>query len=212
MRRLVATLLMVIALTVAPFGASDANAGGKKTPASKAPTVQRLSSYFSLPGGGQSVTITGSGFRGATSVAFGDAHVTPTMVSDSSVTVKVPSHVAATVDVTVTVGSVTSQAVDAGKFIYHNQAPAGATVTPGTDTSNGFYFCMSAVPCSPIASTTSKFSNSVTCRITNSDFGPFGFTWRQGASERFGLNVTYSGTMLEITCDGVVGRTNSWPN
>ena len=153
-----------------------------------------------------------SGFRKATSVSFGDARATPTVISDSSITVKVPSHPVGTVDVRVTVGSVTSQAVAMSKFVYHNQAPAAANVTPGTYVPDGPIICVMGGPCAPIASTTSAFTESVTCRVTNSDYGPLGYIWSQRANERFGLNVSYSGTMLEITCDGVVGRTNKWPN
>ena len=211
MRRWLGTLLTVTALLLAPLGAADANAAGRQAPASKAPRVQRLSSYFGLPDGGQTVTITGSGFKRATSVSFGDVRVTPTVISDSSIKVTVPSHQSATVDVKVTAGSVTSQAVAAGKFVYHYQAPTGAKVTPGTYVPNGPVLCMSGGSCSPIASITSGFTNNVTCQVTNSDYGPLGLIWSQGANQKYGLNVTYSGSMIEITCDGVVGRTNSWP-
>ncbi len=210
MRRWVGTLLMVTALLVGPLGASDANAAGK-APSSKAPTVQRLSSYFSLPAGGQTVTITGSGFRKATSVSFGDVRVTPTVISDSSIKVTAPSHQVGTVDVRVSVGSVTSQAGAMSKFVYHNQAPVGATVTPVTYVPS-LSVCMSGGSCSPIASTTSGFTGNVTCLVTNSDYGPLGFVWSQGGNDSFRLNVSYSGTMLEITCDGVVGGTTRWPN
>lgn len=212
MRRWLGTLLTVTALLIGPLGAADANAAGRQAPARKAPTVQRLSSYFGLPSGGQSVTITGTGFKRATSVSFGDVRVTPTVISDSSIKVTVPSHQPATVDVRVTVGSVTSQAVATGKFVYHLPAPAGAKVTPATYVPSGLLVCMSGGSCSPIASVTSGFTNDVTCQVTNSDYGPLGLIWRQGANATYKLNVTYSGSMIEITCDGVVGRTNSWPN
>lgn len=212
MRRWVGTLLMVTAMMLGTLGASDANAAGPKAPSPKAPTVQRLSSYFSLPDGGQSVTITGSGFRKATGVSFDNVSVTPTVISDSTITVKAPSHQTGMVDIRVTVGSVTSQAVAMSKFVYHNQAPAGAKVTPGTYVPDGPIICMMGGNCAPMASTTSGFSGSVTCRVTNSDFGPMGLIWSQGPNASFPLNVSYSGTMLEITCDGVVGRTTKWPN
>ena len=63
MRRWLGTLLTVTALLLAPLGAADANAAGRQAPASKAPRVQRLSSYFGPPDGGQTVTITGSGIK-----------------------------------------------------------------------------------------------------------------------------------------------------
>lgn len=207
MRRWLSTSLLATALAFAPFGAVDANAAATKTP-----TVQRLDSYFSLLGGGQTITITGSGFRRATRVSFGTVGVTPTVLSDSSIRVKVPAaRTVGTVDVTVTAGLATSKPVDADKFVYHDQAPDAASVTPGTFTPDGPILCMSGAGCSPIAATTSGFNHRVTCRITNSDLGPYDILWEQGANEKLGVFVTFSGKMLEITCDGVVGRTTNWP-
>lgn len=206
MRRWLGTLLLVTTLAFAPFGAADAEAAP-----TKAPTVQRLSSYFGLPTGGQTITITGSGFRKATSVSFGTVRVTPTVLSDSSLTVKVPSQSVGTVEVKVTAGTVTSQVSATGRFVYHDPAPGTAKVTPVTYTPTGLYMCIGGSDCAPIASATSGFNGMVTCQVTNSDYGHLGYLWKQEANSTYRLGDTYSGSFLEITCDGVVGRTTTWP-
>lgn len=67
---------------------------------------------------GTAVTITGTGFTGATSVLFGTTAVTPTTVTDTSITVTAPANVSGTVNVFVVTPSGTSTEVSAGQFTF----------------------------------------------------------------------------------------------
>jgi heme/copper-type cytochrome/quinol oxidase subunit 2 len=87
-----------------------------------APSITGISPNGSSPSGGNSVTITGTGFSSgvAMSVKFGGVAGTGLVVtSPTSLTVTAPAHAAGTVDVVVTAGSVS--ATSAGSFTY--QAP-----------------------------------------------------------------------------------------
>jgi hypothetical protein len=67
------------------------------------PMVSGVSPVSGPPAGGTSVTITGSGFTGATVVTFGGVSATNVVVnSDTSVTATSPAHAAATTNVRVT--------------------------------------------------------------------------------------------------------------
>ncbi len=106
--------------------------------------------------GGTSVTITGSGFSGATAVDFGTTAASSFTVNSAGtqITATSPAEAAGTVDVTVTTGSGTSATSAADQFTYlpmntattlvssQNPATAGqsvkltATVTPANATGN----------------------------------------------------------------------------
>ena len=84
-----------------------------------APTITGISPQGSSPSGGNSVTITGTGFSTgvAMSVKFGGVAGTGLVVtSPTSLTVTAPAHAAGTVDVVVTAGSVI--ATSTGSFTY----------------------------------------------------------------------------------------------
>ena len=86
-----------------------------------APSITGLSPNGSVPSGGTTVTIVGSGFSSgaAMSVTFGGVAGTNLVVtSPTSFTVTVPAHAAGTVDVVVHVGS--ASATLAGSFTYQN--------------------------------------------------------------------------------------------
>jgi len=73
---------------------------------------------------GDSVTITGSGFTGATAVNFGSTPVTYTVDSDTQITVNnVPAGIDGTVEVTVTTPYRTSATSTADQFTCTVQAP-----------------------------------------------------------------------------------------
>lgn len=107
-----------VVLTVAPPptpspGSSDASVG-------IAPTVTAVTPATGTPDGGESVTITGSGFTGATNVFFGATAATGvTVASDSSITVTSPPG-SGTVDVTVTTPLGTSVVGAADQFSYQS--------------------------------------------------------------------------------------------
>ncbi len=81
--------------------------------------------------GGQSVSIAGSGFTGATGVNFGSNPATSfNVVSDSKITAVAPAGTAGTVHVTVTVPYGTSANSSGDTFTYTTNAPTVTSVTP----------------------------------------------------------------------------------
>ena len=97
-----------------------------------APTVTGLSPTSGLAAGGTLVTITGTGFTGATIVDFGTTPGTNlTVISDTSLTVDSPAG-SGTVDVTVTTPSGTSAITAADRFAYAG-IPAVTGLSPITD-------------------------------------------------------------------------------
>jgi len=64
------------------------------------------------------VTISGTGFSGATSVTFGGAAAVPTSVTETQIVVIAPAHALGQVDIVVTTPVGPSQAVAADKFTY----------------------------------------------------------------------------------------------
>jgi hypothetical protein len=84
-----------------------------------APSVTGVTPISGLTGGGQSVTILGSNFSGATSVSFGGlAAKSFTINSDSRITAVTPAHAAGPVDVTVAFPNGTSAISAADRFQY----------------------------------------------------------------------------------------------
>src|SRR6185437_5148087 len=116
-----------------PAGASTSNAFSSFTftgSATGAPVVTAISPTTGPVGGGTLVTVTGTGFTGATSVNFGGTTAVPTVVSDTSLTVTSPAHAAGTVDVLVTNGVGTSAASTADQFTYGTRLPVLTSLSP----------------------------------------------------------------------------------
>lgn len=200
--------LMIAALLVAPLGASQAHAksGGSRS----GPVVQRLSAYFSPVAGGVPVTITGTGFTGAAKVLFGDKEAKFTVVSRSTIVTTAPAHLSGRVHVRI-VGTSTSITSSADEFAYYQEAPRTASVTVKSHIP---VICIVGSSCIGVAAVTSGFETArqtVSCRVTNSSSGPLGQMWTQGAAATYPSGVTFSGSWVEVTCDGVVGRNTSWP-
>ncbi|EQD42173.1 Cell surface receptor IPT/TIG domain protein, partial [mine drainage metagenome] len=81
--------------------------------------VSGISPAAGSTGGGTSVTITGTGFTGATAVAFGGTQAASfKVVSDTDITAVSPAGISGLVDVEVTTPSGTSAAVAADQFSY----------------------------------------------------------------------------------------------
>jgi hypothetical protein len=94
------------------------------------PTVTGVSPTSGPAAGGTQVTITGSGFTGATGVQFGSAAATNVAVnSDTSITATAPAGQAGAVHVTVTGPGGTSTTSSADQFTYIAPPPAPPTVT-----------------------------------------------------------------------------------
>lgn len=112
------------------------------------PTVTSISPVSGSPAGGTSVTITGTGFTGATAARFGGTVATSfTVVSSTSITVTAPAGSAGVVDITVTTAAGTSATSSADQFTYipdyvlingvkwatHNAAAPGTWTTSPED-------------------------------------------------------------------------------
>jgi cyclophilin family peptidyl-prolyl cis-trans isomerase len=101
-----------------------------------APAVTAVTPNGGPTGGGTSVTITGSGFTGATAVEFGStAAASFTVNSDGSITAKSPAG-SGTVDVTVTTPAGTSALSSLDKFSF-DSVPTVTQVSPQTGLGSG---------------------------------------------------------------------------
>jgi large repetitive protein len=124
-------------------GAFDRSYGGGgwydvfavRSPMLPLPLLTSISPASGSTAGGTSVTITGTGFNGATDVLFGaTAGTSLTVVSDTTITIISPAHTTGTVDVTVTTPIGTSAVVVADQFTYGPLPTARFTGTPTTGT------------------------------------------------------------------------------
>ena len=100
------------------------------------PTVTSISPKGGPVEGGTLVTITGSGFTGATSVTFGAASLTPTVVNDTTITVTAPARSAGTVDVRVVTPIGTSANTAADDYVYGG-GPIITSISPSTGAQAG---------------------------------------------------------------------------
>jgi hypothetical protein len=101
-------------------------------------TVTGVSPSSGPIGGGTSVTITGTGFTGATVVYFGNLLATLyAVVSDTSITAQAPPQAAGTVDIQVSTPNGISAAVTADQFTYVTAAPTVTAVAPGSGPAAG---------------------------------------------------------------------------
>lgn len=94
---------------------------------SSSASVTAISPVSGPIAGGTPVTITGSGFAGASAVAFGAVQATPTSVSATSITVNSPAAAAGSVSVQVNVPTGLSPVNPNVNFQYIAPAPAGVT-------------------------------------------------------------------------------------
>jgi hypothetical protein len=107
--------------------------------AAAAPAVTGVSPATGTTAGGAVVSITGSGFTGATGVSFGTVAASNfTVVTDGLITAVAPAEAAGTVDVTVSTPSGTSATGSADHFVYTAApAPAVTGVTLSTGSTAG---------------------------------------------------------------------------
>jgi actin-like ATPase involved in cell morphogenesis len=105
--------------------------GGPTSPA--LPKVTAVNPSCASEASGDQVTITGSGFTGATAVKFASAQANATVHSDAWITATSPSGVTGTVDVTVSGPGGTSATSSSDLFIYPT-IPSITGVTPNNET------------------------------------------------------------------------------
>jgi hypothetical protein len=156
LRKTIITALLSILGTIAGFyfGARTAqisseqvrrppvpSTGPPTEPESAPPSVSDINPKAGPMGGGKHVTVTGSGFTGATAVNFGTTAASNlTVASDSQLTVtSPPTKVTGTVDVTVTTPTGTSTATPADQYAYADPAvkPEVTDVSPKTGPATG---------------------------------------------------------------------------
>ncbi len=103
------------------------------TPTPVTPAVTDVSPISGTTAGGTSVTITGTGFTGATTVDFGTTSATSfAVVSSTSITAMSPEESAGTVDVTVTTSGGTSAVSIADQFTFTSTLLPSATTDAAT--------------------------------------------------------------------------------
>jgi large repetitive protein len=106
---------IVDVLVTTPAGTSVGTAGSKFTYGTL-PVVTAISP--ATGGSGTVITITGTGFAGATSVMFGTVSVIPTSVTDTQIVVTAPTGVSGAVDIRVVTPAGTSAIVAADNFTF----------------------------------------------------------------------------------------------
>lgn len=99
--------------------------------ANSAASVTQVSPASGPATGGTSLTLTGTGFTGATAVVFGSVQATPTFVSDTSITVTSPVGSAGTVNIQVNVPTGLSPVSTAATFQYIPPSISSISPTSG---------------------------------------------------------------------------------
>jgi large repetitive protein len=118
-------------VTVTTLDGTSATSAGDQFTFVAAPSVSGLSPNAGPVDGGTVVTITGTGFTGASAVDFGGIAASFVVNSDTSITAFSPAGTAATVDVTVTTAGGTS-ATSASDLFSYVAAPTVSSVDPNT--------------------------------------------------------------------------------
>jgi hypothetical protein len=106
--------------------------------AASAPSVSSLGVSSGSSAGGTQVKVTGSGFTGASGVAFGTVSASFIVVSDTTLIAFAPPQAAATVDVIVTSPTGTSAVSSSDQFTYNAASlPTVSAITPTSGSTAG---------------------------------------------------------------------------
>jgi hypothetical protein len=124
-------------VTVASYETRSATSAADRFTYLPAPAVTGVGPATGPAAGGTSVTVTGTGFAGASEVDFGGVPASFTVAGDSSLTAVSPPGTAGTVDVTVTSDGGTSPAGAGDEFTYVDAPPLVTGVSPGTGSEDG---------------------------------------------------------------------------
>ena len=127
----------VVDVTVTnPAGTSANVAADQYTYTAAAPAVTSVAPATGPPGGGTTVTITGTGFSDATGVSFGSAAATNFSVESATTMSALAPAGSGAVDVTVTTPDGTSAASAADQFSY-SSPPTATVMSPGYGPTTG---------------------------------------------------------------------------
>jgi hypothetical protein len=117
--------------TPASSPASSPSSPASSPPTAGLPVVSSISPTSGDQGGGTSVTISGTGFSGATGVRFGPNSASSVSVdSDTQITAVSPAGEVGTVDITVTTPAGTSVTGADDQFTYRVSPPAVSSISP----------------------------------------------------------------------------------
>jgi uncharacterized repeat protein (TIGR02543 family) len=123
------------------YATAEGNPGLYKWAQVAAPTVTAVSPSSGSTAGGDTVTITGTGFTGATGAAAvefgGTAATSYTVVSDTEITAISPAGSAGNVDITVTTAGGTSTTGSVDQFTYNTGTSAAAPTVTAVSPSSG---------------------------------------------------------------------------
>jgi PGF-pre-PGF domain-containing protein len=149
------------------------------------PTIATVSPVSGPTGGGNTVTITGSGFTGAINVTFGTIPATSfTVNNDTRISTEVPhSSTAVPVDITVSSSGIISETSTADRYTYT------AAVTPQPTTEIGTI--ITSVPGTILASTTVSVPASTTDPDIQASWGGVTVTPESGTSSPSIATTTY---------------------
>jgi hypothetical protein len=117
-------------IVTTPYGSSPVSSADQFTFVA-APSVTGVLPAAGPTGGGNTVTLTGAGFTGATQVSFGTLPAPSfTVLSDSSIQVTAPASVAGTFDITVTTPGGTSPTGMTDQYTFQATPPAVTAIAP----------------------------------------------------------------------------------
>jgi hypothetical protein len=172
--------------------------------AAAVPTVSAISPAEGLPGGGTSVTITGTGFTAAAMVSFGGGlAASVTFVSSTELDVESPAHAAGIADVQVTTAAGQSAVVAADQFIYV-AAPTITKLSPKSgSTAGGTSVTITGTGFTPDATVSFGSGNAATSVTYVSSTELIAVSPPHSATSGF-VNVTVttgSGTSAVVTAD-----------
>ena len=125
-------LRVTVGITTSPSTAAD-----DFTYTTGFPAVTDVSPRGGPIQGGTLVTISGSGFSGATSVIFGDVAVAPVSVTETQIVVTAPAHSAGIVHVLVTTPLGTSAESVLDQFTYGSGYPQVISISPTSGPTSG---------------------------------------------------------------------------
>jgi hypothetical protein len=106
------------------------------TAVASGPAVTQVKPSSGPLAGGKTVTVTGTGFTGASAVTFGSTSATFTVNSDTKITATSPAHAAGVINVRVTTSAGTSPIVTADRYTYQD-APTITSVSPSSGSTAG---------------------------------------------------------------------------